>query len=163
MKKNLTQREKIALWQKKVENFTAPNELNSLLFGIQEPEKLLGIDRVTLARWRSGESRIPLTATRFLEILRGELPKWFGIWEGWRFSPDGWLFPPGWGEGLSREDILNLWTWRRQAFMVQAMECENARLKKDLAFYKSELQTKQRLGFAESLGEVLQEVTDCAN
>lgn len=157
MNKKLTQREKIAAWSKKVEKITPPETLNELLSGIAEPEKLLGVDRVTLMRWKTGQSRIPLTATRLLQILKGELPKWYGEWSDWRFSPDGILFPPGWGEGLHRADIIDLWTWRRRAFMAQALECENAQLKKDLAFYKGELQTRQRLGFAHSMIEVLQE------
>lgn len=157
MKKKPTQREKIATWSKKLEKTTPPETLCDLLSGIKEPEKLLGVDRVTLIRWRTGQCRTPLTATRLLQILKGELPKWYGDWEGWRFTPEGMLFPPGWGEGLHRADIVDLWTWRRRAFMVQALECENAQLKKDLAFYKGELQARKPLDFAHSMIEVLQE------
>lgn len=157
MKKKPTQREKIAAWSKKLEKTTAPETLCNLLSGIEEPEKLLGIDRVTLMRWRNGQCRIPLTATRLLQILQGELPKWYGEWEGWRFTPDGVLFPPGWGEGLHRADIVDLWSWRRRAFMASALEIENEQLKRDLAFYKGELKTRHQLGFATSLINILKE------
>lgn len=157
MKKKPTQREKIAAWSKKVEKITQPDSFIELLSGIPEPEKLLGIDRVTLMRWKTGQSRIPLTATRLLQLAKGELPKWFGEWAGWRFDPEGVLYPPGWGEGLHHADIVDLWTWRRRAFMAAALEIENAHLKRDLAFYKGEMQTRQQLGFASSMIEVLQE------
>lgn len=157
MKKNPTQRQKIAAWSKKLEKITPPETLCELLYGIEEPEKLLGIDRVTLARWKSGQSRIPLAATRLLQLIRGDLPKWYGDWSGWRFSPNGTLFPPGWGEGLHRADIVDLWTWRRRAFLADELENENNRLKRELAFYKGEMQTRQRLGFASSMIEALQE------
>lgn len=157
MKKSPTQRQKITTWSKKLEKLTAPETLCDLLYGIEKPEKLLGVDRVTLARWKSGQSRIPLAATRLLQLMRGNLPKWFGEWSDWRFSPDGILFPPGWGEGLHRADIIDLWTWRRRAFLASALEIENAQLKRDLAFFKGEMQTRQQLGFASSMIEVLQE------
>lgn len=43
---------------------------------------------------------ISLAAPRFLEILRGDLPKWFGAWESRRFTPDGTLISAKLGRRL---------------------------------------------------------------
>lgn len=154
-KKTLTQRQKVAAWKKKLDKTTPPETLIQLLSGIPSPENLLGVDRVTLSRWKTGKSRIPLAAVRLLQLLHGELPKCFGEWQGWRFSQAGELFPPGWGEGIHRADIVDLWTWRRRAFMAGALEAENIRLKRDLAFYRNEILKQKRLGFAQALVDVL--------
>lgn len=156
-KKHPTQAQKFAAWDLKIQKSTPPEEFYDLVSGLPEPEKLLGVDRVTLSRWRSGASRIPFAAAQLLRLLAGELPRHFGEWHGWRFLPDGFAYPPGWGEGVHRSDIVDLWTIRKKAFMVDALSMEVERLQRELKFYRQEAKTRARLGFAGALIDVLEE------
>lgn len=156
-KKSKTQAEKIALWEKKTARATCPDEFYRLAHWLPDPCKLFGVDRVTLARWEKGESRIPFAAAQLARLLNGEMPRHFGEWHGWRFLPDGFAYPPGWGEGVHRSDIVDLWTIRKKAFMVDALIMEVERLRRDLAFYQQEAKTRARLGFAGALMDVLEE------
>lgn len=156
-KKTLTQRQKIAAYQQKLDQSTDPDTLAHLVSQCPDPHRLLGVSPSTLSRWLSGQSRAPFAAVQLLRLLSGELPRHFGPWSGWRLSADGDLFPPGWGEGLRREDVLSLWGWRRRAFMADALEIENQELKKALAFYRQEHDRRRGLGFAAALVDVLYE------
>lgn len=156
-KKHPTQAQKFTAWNLKLQKSTSPDEFSNLVAGLPEPEKLLGVDRVTLARWRNGASRIPFAAAQLLRLLAGELPRHFGEWHGWRFLADGFAYPPGWGEGVHRADIVDLWTIRKKAFMVDALSMEVERLQRELALYRQDAKTRARLGFAGALIDVLEE------
>lgn len=143
--------------KKKTARFTPHEDFDALVRWLPDPASLFGVNRVTLARWRNGESRVPYAAAQLARLLRGELPAEFGEWRGWRFAPDGVAYPPGWGEGVRRGDIIDCWTWRRKAFLVDGLLRENERMKKELALLRQEVQIRSRLGFAGALVDVLTE------
>lgn len=152
-----TQKQKLAKHRAKQEKTTDPETLRDLLSLIPNPEKLLGVSRVTLSRWEKGETRIPLSAANLLRLLSGLYPKHSGAWHGWRFTPTGEAIPPGWGNGLHREDILRLFFYRQQAERTETLEKENATLRRDLEFFRNERKKAPRMEFAAALLEVLNE------
>lgn len=135
----------------------SPGELSDLIACRPQNEilELLGINRATLSRWLAGENRIPLAASRLLSFsLRGNL---HGYWEGWIFSLDGLLYPPGWGEGLSHADIVQIWFYKKQAALCRSQAELIEQLQTDLAFHRQQSYTTAKMGFMRGLVEIVQE------
>lgn len=156
-KKHKNQREQIKEWAIKCAHFTAPEDFCDLVRWLPDPELLLGVDRVTLARWKTGKSRVPFAAAQLCRLLKGELPAFFGDFAGWRFLPDGEIFVPSWGEPIMREDVIGVWFWRKQALNATALGNENARLRKELLFYREQAKNRAALGCLYATAEVLNE------
>lgn len=135
----------------------SPLEISALVQFIPDPAALLGVNRVTLARWIKGESRVPFAAAQLLRLLAGELPRHFGPWQGWKLCANGEIIPAGWGSGFMREELIEIWKLKQEAIRARSLEIENKRLKRDLAFFRREHEEKAPIAFAMALAEVLNE------
>lgn len=92
--------------------------------GQRDVERALNVHRTTVARWASGDGRIPGAQLHAIRALLGDLPGTAGRWHGWRFhagllhSPANDTYEPG--------EILAV---RLQQQRVAALDRENRELK----------------------------------
>lgn len=90
----------------------------------------LECDRTTVRRWERGESRIPGSAWRAVEIAAGCLGALHSHWQSWRICPDDGLLYAGYKHGMAPGEVL--WTWWAREH-VNACEQELRKLRERLA------------------------------
>jgi len=105
----------------------------------------------------SWTSRVPFAAAQLCRMLKFGMPDFFGEFHGWRFLPDGTIWPPGWGEPIHRQDVVSTWFYRGQSARAASLENEVLLLRKELLFYRGQTKTRAALGCVYATADVIKE------
>lgn len=145
--------------RKKRLHHLTPAEFRALIEYTAEAEilSLTGVSWHTLYRWKLGRSKVPHAVVHLLRWhISGQVPDGHE-WAGWVLGNDGQLYPPSWGEGFTRDDVINLFWWRKEAFRARGLERRVLELEKQVKFYRDPAHQAAKLGFMHGLVEVLHE------
>lgn len=108
-----------------------------LLFGVSVASivRLCRVNRVTAARWKRGQARVPFAAYALIvQDTYGLLPPIAGdAWRGWRFGQDGRFYAPDIKRGYEPHHIrmldvlVPMFSWHEQLRQIVGLDLDQGR------------------------------------